>query len=263
MYQKIPPPDRSGFDNLTDEMVASKVSDEELVPFANSRAVAFRGVRGLMDDDVADAYGVSVRRLNRARADNADRFPSDHAFQLTDEETAELERMRSMQAEDSYPLKGGISTSKDNKTQTTEGSETQTRGGKRKNPWFYSPETANMAAYFLHSPKAIQRSWQIIEVFTNMDRMAHGEAPSDPKYIAMVDGIAARNRETYEMHIATLYPLRIKGNNYKDFMRRAREADEKFMLALEAIGDQNKKIQETDKKVNELEISEITRRYQR
>lgn len=52
--------------------------------------VAVRGLKVLIDADLAEIYGVTTKRLNEQVKRNADRFPADFVFQLTDAEKAEV-----------------------------------------------------------------------------------------------------------------------------------------------------------------------------
>ncbi len=54
------------------------------------RIFSIRGVRVMLDSDLAGIYGVSTKRLNEQFRRNRKRFPDDFAFQLTAEETAAL-----------------------------------------------------------------------------------------------------------------------------------------------------------------------------
>src|SRR5213083_295211 len=54
------------------------------------RIFSIRGVRVILDADLAVLYGVSTKRLNEQFRRNRKRFPDDFAFQLTAEETAAL-----------------------------------------------------------------------------------------------------------------------------------------------------------------------------
>jgi hypothetical protein len=45
-----------------------------------------RGLKVMLDRDLAELYGVQTRDLNKAVRRNSDRFPSDFMFQLTLEE---------------------------------------------------------------------------------------------------------------------------------------------------------------------------------
>ena len=51
---------------------------------------SIRGVRVMLDTDLAGIYGVSTSRFNEAVKRNRDRFPADFMFQLTAGENASL-----------------------------------------------------------------------------------------------------------------------------------------------------------------------------
>ena len=50
----------------------------------------FRGQKVMLDSDLAEIYSVTTKRLNEQVRRNADRFPSDFAFQLTRQEVINL-----------------------------------------------------------------------------------------------------------------------------------------------------------------------------
>ena len=54
------------------------------------RILLIRGVKVMVDADLAEAYGVPTRRLNKQVRRNQNRFPKDFMFQLTAEEKAEV-----------------------------------------------------------------------------------------------------------------------------------------------------------------------------
>src|ERR1044071_7344029 len=54
------------------------------------RILTIRGEKVILDSDLAELYGVSTKRLNEQVKRNADRFPADFAFLLTDGEKAEV-----------------------------------------------------------------------------------------------------------------------------------------------------------------------------
>jgi hypothetical protein len=58
----------------------------ELQPIQN-KIYEIRGVRVMLDRDLAELYQVTTGALNQAVKRNTDRFPSDFMFQLTDKET--------------------------------------------------------------------------------------------------------------------------------------------------------------------------------
>ncbi|MGO9271285.1 MAG: ORF6N domain-containing protein [Terriglobia bacterium] len=63
-------------------------SDQELIPIEviENRIFVLRGHRVMLDRDLAELYGVPVKRLNEQVKRNRDRFPDDFMFQLTLEE---------------------------------------------------------------------------------------------------------------------------------------------------------------------------------
>jgi hypothetical protein len=69
--------------------VPSKPHSETTVDIIG-RISLVRGVRVLLDADLALLYGVTTKRLNEQVRRNSDRFPADFAFQLTDAEASVL-----------------------------------------------------------------------------------------------------------------------------------------------------------------------------
>ena len=54
------------------------------------RILLVRNQRVIVDADLADLYGVTTKRLNEQVKRNAERFPADFIFQLTEDEKREL-----------------------------------------------------------------------------------------------------------------------------------------------------------------------------
>ena len=54
------------------------------------RILTVRGEKVILDSDLAGVYGVTTKRLNEQVKRNAERFPADFAFLLTDSEKAEV-----------------------------------------------------------------------------------------------------------------------------------------------------------------------------
>ena len=61
-----------------------------LLPRIESRIVNLRGLRLMIDADLAALYGVTTKRLNEQVKRNADRFPGDFMFKLNAAEKAEV-----------------------------------------------------------------------------------------------------------------------------------------------------------------------------
>lgn len=101
-----------------------------------------RGQRVMLDRDLAALYDVTTGALNQAVKRNADRFPSDFMFQLTD---AETENWKSQ-----IVITNSISK------------------GLRRNPYAFTEQGASMLAAVLKSPVAVQTSVAIMRAFVAM-----------------------------------------------------------------------------------------------
>ena len=101
-----------------------------------------RGVRVILDFDLARLYGVETRRLNEQVRRNHRRFPPEFMFQLNNHELA---RLMSQFATSNVG-----------------------RGGIRKAPLAFTEHGAIMAATVLSSPRAIDISVYVVRVFVQM-----------------------------------------------------------------------------------------------
>jgi hypothetical protein len=99
-----------------------------------------RDKRVMLDEDLAELYGVSTGNLNKAVKRNYTRFPDDFMFQLTKEEFDDLK------------FQIGISS----------------WGGRRKLPYVFTEQGVAMLSGVLHSDRAIKVNIQIMRVFTRM-----------------------------------------------------------------------------------------------
>ncbi len=99
-----------------------------------------RGQKVMLDSDLAELYGAETKRLNEQVGRNADRFPPDFMFQLTEEEWR--------------ILKSQFATS--------------SWGGRRKLPFVFTEHGVLMLSSVLSSKQAIQVNIQIVRVFTKL-----------------------------------------------------------------------------------------------
>ena len=107
------------------------------------RVLVIRGVKIMLDKDLAEIYGVEVKRLNEQVKRNHTRFPADFMFQLSSEEWLHL---MSQNATSSW-------------------------GGNRKLPNAFTEQGVAMLSSVLNSETAIQVNIQIIRVFTKMKQL--------------------------------------------------------------------------------------------
>jgi len=110
-----------------------------------SRILFLRHHRVILDTDIADLYGVPVKRLNEQVKRNQDRFPSDFMFQLN---RREHDILRSQ-----------IATSRGGP------------GGRRYRPFAFTEHGAIMAATVLSSDRAVQMSVFVVRAFVRLREM--------------------------------------------------------------------------------------------
>jgi len=113
-----------------------------LVKQTESKIQVIRGQKVILETDLAELYGVSVKQLNQQIKRNADRFPSDFLFRLSH---AEHENLRSQ-----------IVTSNVG------------RGGRRYLPYAFTEHGAIMAATVLNSERAVEMSIFVVRAFVRM-----------------------------------------------------------------------------------------------
>lgn len=108
-----------------------------------SQIYEIRGIRVMLDRDIAAYFGVTTGNLNKAKNRNIERFPENFCFTLTDQEISLFQIGIPMQTK-------GI------------------KGGRSNNPTVYSEHGLTMLTSVLHTPRAIAASIQIINVFVKI-----------------------------------------------------------------------------------------------
>lgn len=122
-----------------------------------SRILVLRGVRVLLDADLAAIYEVPTKQLNQAVKRNSERFPEDFMFQLTKEE-AEQVRSRSQDA----TMKAIAS----NRSQIVTGS--QKHRDPRSLPYAFTEHGAVQLSNILRSERAIEMGIAVIRAFVQL-----------------------------------------------------------------------------------------------
>ncbi|MDH6312824.1 phage regulator Rha-like protein [Parabacteroides sp. PFB2-10] len=117
-----------------------------------SKIYQIRGLRVILDKDLAELYEVTTSNLNKAVKRNLDRFPSDFMFQLNNEEFDLI-------------FQNGTSS----------------WGGTRKLPYAFTEHGIAMLAGLLNSKKAIDMNIQIVRAFIALRQYALGYAELNQK----------------------------------------------------------------------------------
>jgi hypothetical protein len=104
-----------------------------------------RGQRVMLDADLATLYGVTTRQLNQQVSRNKERFPSDFAYQLTQQEFTNL-MSQFVTSSSGY-------------------------GGRRKLPWAFTEQGVAMLSSVLKSPTAVRVNIEIMRAFVRLRRL--------------------------------------------------------------------------------------------
>jgi ORF6N domain len=123
-----------------------------LKPVIQSRILALREQRVLLDEDLAQLYQVETRVLVQAVKRNLSRFPADFMFQLTFDEWRAL-RSQSVISNAAGP------------------------GGRRTAPYAFTEQGVAMLSSVLSSPRAIAVNIEIMRTFVHVRALAatHGD----------------------------------------------------------------------------------------
>ena len=137
---------------------------------------SLRGLKVVVDAELAKLYGVPVKALNQAVQRNANRFPKDFCFVASDEEVANL-RSQIVTA----------SAEGDGLVELTFGKGRKRHGGRRTPPRVFTEHGALMAANVLRSKRAVEMSVYLVRAFVQMREtmLAHADVL---KRLAEIDG---------------------------------------------------------------------------
>jgi len=116
------------------------------IPAIQKQIVVVRARQVMLDEDLADLYGVETRRLIEQVKRNSDRFPPDFMFQLSKDEAAALRSQ--------------------NATSNTG------RGGRRYAPYVFTEQGVAMLSSVLRSKSAVAANITIMRAFVELRRAA-------------------------------------------------------------------------------------------
>ena len=142
------------------EITTIGTSEVELI---KHRIYEVRGLRVMLDRDLAELYGVETRALNQAVKRNIDRFPDDFLFRLNKNEWTFLKSQ--------IVISNNDATTADNKDVATNGDSLKSqivisnRGGDRALPYAFTELGIAMLSSVLRSETAIQVNINIMRAF--------------------------------------------------------------------------------------------------
>jgi hypothetical protein len=152
-----------------------------------SRIFLIRGQKVMLDQDLAELYGVETKRVNEQVRRNSERFPEDFMFQLTAEEFANL--------------RSQIATS-NNQVGSPAG-----RGGRRHLPYAFTEHGAIMAASVLNSPRAVETSVQVVRAFVRLRQMLSSNAELSRKLATLEKKYDIQFKAVFEAIRELMTPL--------------------------------------------------------
>jgi phage regulator Rha-like protein len=114
-----------------------------------NRIFLIRGIKVMIDRDLAELYEVETGALNRAVKRNMERFPNDFMFQLT---LNEFESLRCQFGTSNWTSQSLMSS----------------KGGRRYLPYAFTEQGVAMLSSVLNSERAIMVNIQIIRTFTKL-----------------------------------------------------------------------------------------------
>lgn len=144
---------------MNKDIITRGNTDIEVIKY---RIYEVRGMRVMLDRDLAELYGVETRVLNQAVKRNADRFPADFMFQLTAEERDSMSSQFVMTSGQEGNMSSQI---------------VMTSPSKRPKvalPFAFTEHGALMLASVLRSPSAIQMSVMVTRAFIAMREALSG-----------------------------------------------------------------------------------------
>src|SRR5437899_11156694 len=138
-----------------------------------SRILMLREQKVILDSDLAELYGVPVKRLNEQVKRNQERFPADFMFRLN--------------AEESESLRSQDATSKTG------------RGGRRYAPYAFTEHGAIMAATVLNSERAVEMSVFVVLAFVRMRRAIAGNRNIPTKLAELEHRLESHDTEIQDL----------------------------------------------------------------
>ena len=148
-----------------------------------------RGVRVILDTDLAALYGVSTKRLNEQFRRNRSRFPDDFAFQLTAEEAGSLRSQIATGSLSIRRMRSQIATA--------------SKRNIRYRPYVFTEHGALQAANVLNSPRAVQMSVFVVRAFLKM-RALLGDKREWAKKLAALEKELKQRLDMHEAVIVTI-----------------------------------------------------------
>lgn len=169
------------------------MNEEQLLPVEaiSQRILIIRGVKVMLDADLAELYGVATKNLNKAVKRNLLRFPDDFMFQLTSNEVMMMNRSQ---------IVTGSSGVDNNRFQI--GTGPQKHRNLKFLPYAFTEHGVAMLSAVLKSDRAIEMSVFIVRAFVRLR-----EILASNKELAYKVEEIEREQKTQNRHINAIYRI--------------------------------------------------------
>jgi hypothetical protein len=138
------------------------------IQFVERRIYLIRGHKVMIDEDLAELYGVPTKRLNEQVTRNRKRFPEDFMFQLTKKESEILR------------LQFAISR--------------LTHGGRRSLPYAFTEHGVAMLSSVLNSDRAIEVNITIMRAFIRLRQLLESNEELNKKFAAVIRKLSTHDK---------------------------------------------------------------------
>jgi DNA-binding transcriptional MerR regulator len=154
----------------------TKSLEPTTAPAIEKRIFVIRERQVMLDEDLADLYGVETKRLVEQVKRNLERFPEDFMFQLDRDETA--------------ALRSQIATSSSG------------RGGRRYAPYVFTEQGVAMLSSVLRSKRAIAVNIEIMRTFVELRRVASSYAAIEERLAQVERGMGEHDEQLQQIFAA-------------------------------------------------------------
>lgn len=191
-----------------------------------------RGLRVMLDRDLAELYGVETKVLNQAVKRNIERFPEDFMFQLDRKDVFFLKSQQVSANEYNADLRSQFVTSStentdtDNKTHSRSQIATSNWGGGRYLPYAFTELGIAMLSSVLRSETAIQVNINIMRAFVAIRHAVSAWQGVNLKVEQLSHKVDQLNNHLEEIL-----------HDQNDINRMQEETNNEIALQIEAIND--------------------------
>ena len=134
--------------------------------FIRNAIYVIRGVKVMLDADLAEIYGYQTGRFNQQVKNNIEKFDADFRFQLTKEEYQQI--LRSKKLTSSFQSNNSESIDKISETNLISKNLTSSWGGNRKLPYVFTEQGVYMLMTVLKGELATRQSKALIRAFKEL-----------------------------------------------------------------------------------------------